>query len=95
MELSKILYHSKISINPEFFVCELIENVSFCILQYSSILLVIFMAEISLLSCGYIFREELTSSFHAGLGKGLQEYGKNSAQTAAIDDIQSTVSNDM
>jgi len=59
--------------------------------MYSSILLVIFMAEISLLSCGYIFREELTSSFHAGLGKGLQEYGKNSAQTAAIDDIQSTL----
>ena len=52
------------------------------------------MVETSLLSCGYIFREELTSSFHGGLGKGLQEYGKNSAQTAAIDDIQTTVSND-
>lgn len=59
--------------------------------MYSSILLVIFMVETSLLSCGYIFREELTSSFHTGLGKGLQEYGKNSAQTAAIDDIQSTL----
>jgi hypothetical protein len=59
--------------------------------MYSSILLIIFVVEISMLSCGYIFREELTSSFHTGLGNGLQEYGKNSAQTAAIDDIQSTL----
>ena len=61
-------------------------------LQYSSLLLVIFVVETSMLVCGYLYREDLTKSFHAGLGNGLQLYGKDSAQTAAVDDIQSTVS---
>ena len=59
--------------------------------QYSSLLLVIFVVETSMLICGYLYRDDLTASFHAGLGNGLQMYGKDSAQTAAVDDIQSTV----
>ena len=48
-----------------------------------------------MLICGYLYRDDLTASFHAGLGNGLHMYGKDSAQTAAVDDIQSTVSHSL
>ena len=43
--------------------------VSSVLFQYSSLLLVIFVVETSMLICGYLYRNDLTASFHAGLGK--------------------------
>ena len=52
----------------------------------------IFLTESSLLLFGYHFRSTVDTDFHPGLSRGLQLYGKDATRTAAIDDIQATVS---
>ena len=51
----------------------------------------IFGLEVSLLAFGYHYRANVTAAFHDGLSRGLQEYGKDTDRTAAVDDIQTTV----
>ncbi|TRY64315.1 hypothetical protein TCAL_04622 [Tigriopus californicus] len=59
---------------------------------YSTLLFVIFLTELCLLLFGYYFRYNVDSAFHEGLATGLELYGKDGERTAAMDDIQSTVS---
>lgn len=40
---------------------------------------------------GFFSRAKLDDAFHEGLSRGLEQYGKDTSRTAAIDDIQTTV----
>ncbi len=50
-----------------------------------------FLFELFLLVCAYRSGETMDAAFHAGLGRGLEEYGRDPEATEAIDDIQTTV----
>ncbi len=52
----------------------------------------ILLGEVFLLFFGYYSRSSVDLALHDGLSRGLAEYGKDYERTAAIDDIQATVS---
>ncbi len=61
------------------------------LLQYSTLLFVLFACELAVLGFGWKWRQSLNAAFHNGLGRGLAEYGKDPDRTAAIDEIQTAL----
>ncbi len=58
---------------------------------YSAFLLLVFGFELFLLGFAYRSSAALDVAFHDGLGRGLEEYGRDPEATEAVDDIQTTV----
>ena len=59
--------------------------------QYSTLVFLLLCFEVSLSAYGYHVHRAVDVAFHDGLATGLREYGKEPGRTAAIDDIQTTV----
>ncbi|XP_071743834.1 CD63 antigen isoform X2 [Lepeophtheirus salmonis] len=58
---------------------------------YSSLLMVIFCIQVLVFVIGYVYRDKISSGFYDGLDRGLDNYGKDTGLTQAIDGIQTTL----